>query len=77
MSATVTLEEAQARLSDIVHKLGKGEEIAILEGQEVVARIVGERPPARKPREPGNCKGMITLLVEDDEHLKHFEDYMP
>jgi hypothetical protein len=25
---------------------------------------------SRQPRKPGNCKGMITLLVEDDEHLE-------
>ena len=32
--------------------------------------------PQRLPRVPGNCKGMITLLIEDDEHLKDFEEYM-
>jgi hypothetical protein len=25
---------------------------------------------------PGNCKGMITLAVEDDEHLQDFEEHM-
>ena len=25
-----------------------------------------------EPRKPGNCQGMITLLVEDDEHLEGF-----
>lgn len=24
----------------------------------------------------GSCKGMMTIVSEDDEHLKDFEDYM-
>jgi hypothetical protein len=42
-----------------------------------VAKLVGARPTNGKRREPGNCKGMITLLVEDEEHLKDFAEYMP
>ena len=45
--------------------------------QQPVVTLVGQWPSERKPRVPGNCKGMITLAVEDDEHLKDFEDYMP
>ena len=32
--------------------------------------------PARQPRKPGNCKGMLTILAEDDEHLQDFAEYM-
>ena len=39
-----------------------------------VARLVREKPPLRQRRQPGNCIGMITLLVEDDEHLEGFEE---
>jgi hypothetical protein len=35
-----------------------------------VTKLVSEAPKPRQPRQPGNCKGMITLLVEDDEHLE-------
>ena len=38
---------------------------------------MGKSVPPRKPRVLGNCKGMITLLVEDDEHLEGFAEYMP
>ena len=24
----------------------------------------------------GNCRGMLTIVAEDDEHLKDFEEYM-
>ena len=76
MSATITVEEAQTRLPELIGKLAPGEEIIITQDQQPVARLVGERPPARQPRVPGNCKGLITLLVEDDEHLQDFEEYM-
>jgi antitoxin (DNA-binding transcriptional repressor) of toxin-antitoxin stability system len=77
MSATMTVEEAQNRLLELVGKLAPGEEIIITQDQQPVARLVGQRPPGRRPRVPGNCKGLITLLVEDEEHLKDFEEYMP
>jgi prevent-host-death family protein len=78
MPATVTVEEAQAKLADLIGRLSLGEEIVITKDQEPVAKLVGQRPSGRQPRVPGNCKGMISLAVEDDdEHLKDFEDYMP
>jgi antitoxin (DNA-binding transcriptional repressor) of toxin-antitoxin stability system len=76
MSRAITVEEAQSSLPELIGKLAPGEEILITQDQQPVARLVGERPAERKPRVPGNCKGLITLLVEDDEHLKDFEEYM-
>jgi antitoxin (DNA-binding transcriptional repressor) of toxin-antitoxin stability system len=76
MSRAISLEEAQTRLPELIGLLVPGEEILITRDQQTVARLVGERPAERKPRVPGNCKGLITLLVEDDEHLKDFEEYM-
>jgi prevent-host-death family protein len=76
MSSTITVEEAQAKLTELIGRLSPGEEIVITQNQEPVAKLVGQRPSERKPRVPGNCKGMITLAVEDDEHLKDFEEYM-
>lgn len=77
MSTTFTIEEAQARLPEIIGGLAPGVEVIITDGRQPVARLSGDRGSARKPREPGNCRGMITLLVEDDEHLKDFAEYMP
>jgi prevent-host-death family protein len=76
MSTIVSVEEAQARLKELIHRLAPGEEVVITENQQPVAKLVSEQLPQRKPRVPGKCKGMITLLVEDDEHLKDFEEYM-
>ena len=77
MSTTITLEEAQSRLGELVRTLTLGDEVVITQNQEPIAKLVGQRRSERKPRIPGNCKGMITLAVEDDEHLKDFEEYMP
>lgn len=77
MSVTITLEEAQAKLKDLVHQLEPGDEIIMTENQHTVAGLVSENPQQRKPRVAGLGKGMITLLVEDDEHLDGFAESMP
>ncbi len=77
MPTTVGLDEAQARLKEIIAGLGPDDEVVIIDHNRPVARLVGGGKAERRPRHAGNCKGMITLLVEDEEHLKHFEEYMP
>jgi antitoxin (DNA-binding transcriptional repressor) of toxin-antitoxin stability system len=75
MSTTITIDEAQATLKNPIHRLAPGDEVIITENQQPVAKLLGEPAKTRKPRLPGNCKGMITLLVEDDEHLEGFAPY--
>jgi len=75
----VTIQEAQARLRDLIHKLTPGEEVVITENDQPVARLVSELPkpkPALRPP-PGLGKGIITIVSDDDEHLKDFAEYMP
>jgi antitoxin (DNA-binding transcriptional repressor) of toxin-antitoxin stability system len=79
MSTTISIDEAQARLKDLIHQLTTGEEVIITEDQQPVARLVGERPsPARSPRPgPGLCKGMITYMAPDfDAPLEDMREYM-
>ena len=76
MSVPITVEEAQTKLPELIRMLAPGEEIIITQDQRPVARLVGERSTQSRPRVPGNCRGLITLLVEDEEHLKDFEEYM-
>jgi prevent-host-death family protein len=74
--AVVTIQEAQAGLPDLIHKLVPGDEVVITENNRPVAKLVAS--PADKPRPiPGRCKGMLTILAEDDEHLQDFKEYMP
>ena len=73
--ATVTIQEAQAKLADLIHRLTPGEEVVITENDQPVAKLVASR--AEKPRPlPGRCKGMLTIVADDDEHLKDFAEYM-
>jgi prevent-host-death family protein len=76
---TVTIQEAQAKLSDLIHQLTPGEEVVITENNAPVAKLVSELPkpkPSLRPP-PGLGKGFITIISDDDEHLKDFEEYMP
>ena len=77
--ATVTIQEAQAKLPDLIHKLMPGDELVITENNQPVAKLVSE-PPKQKPglRPPsGLGKGCITIIMDDDEHLKDFAEYLP
>jgi hypothetical protein len=40
------------------------------ENQNPVAKLVVAPVKQRKPRKPGNCKGMIALLVEASRHRR-------
>lgn len=72
----VTVQEAQAKLPDLIHTLKPGDEVVITENNQPVAKLVASA--AEKPRpQPGRGKGMLTILVEDDEHLEDFKEYMP
>ena len=78
MSTAMPLDEAQANLRAIVMQLGEGDDVVIMDGNRVVARIVGEHRSAKSGRPaPGFAKGMITIVEDDDEHLKDFAEYMP
>jgi prevent-host-death family protein len=79
VSATITIEEAQAKLKELIHQLAPGEEVIITENQQPVAKLVNQ-PPKPKPGlrlPPGLGKGFITVIADDDEHLKDFEEYVP
>ena len=72
MSHTVTLREAAANLTKIVGSLGPGDEVVLTENDRPVAKIVGGGRPEVRPRKPGNCRGLLTILTEDEEHLADF-----
>jgi prevent-host-death family protein len=72
----MTIEEAQAKLSEVIDKLAPGEEVIITRNEQPVAKLVGQQRPIRKPRRPGSAKGKLVILAEGDEHLKDFKDYM-
>lgn len=73
MSTIIAIEEAQASLKDIIAKLGPRDEVVITQNNRPVARLVATAKP--KPQF-GNCRGMLAIVSEDDEHLADFESYM-
>jgi PIN domain nuclease of toxin-antitoxin system/antitoxin (DNA-binding transcriptional repressor) of toxin-antitoxin stability system len=76
---TITIEEAQANLKRLIHRLAPGEALIITENERPVAKLVNEavkQALVRRPP-PGLGKGFITVISDDDEHLKDFREYMP
>lgn len=76
MLETVTLEEAQSSLPELVERLKPGTEILITHNDQPVAELHSPAGALPQPRF-GNCQGALTILIEDDEHLRDFKEYMP
>jgi prevent-host-death family protein len=76
MPVTVALEEAQARLAELIEQLALGEEIVITRDERPVAKLIGQRQADQKPRQPGSMKGGILFMADDfDAPLEDFEEY--
>ncbi len=71
--STITLEEAQARLPELIEHLAPGEELVITSNAFPVATLVG--PVSRIPFPVfGRGRGKIVILSDDDDHLRDFEE---
>ena len=73
---TVSLAEAQAHLPELLEKVAAGHEFVITQDNTPLAHMVPVRKDKLQPQF-GSCKGMITIVKDDDEHLEHFKEYMP
>lgn len=76
MPQTMTVDEAAAKLPELVDSLRAGDEVVLTQNDRAVAKLVGHGV-RRRSRQPGNCKGMLIVLSEDEDHLADFKDYMP
>ena len=74
---TVTIQEAQSRLTDLIHRLSPGEEVVITENDQPVARIVPTSVGAKKAaRQLGTMKGSVLYMAPDfDAPLEDFKEY--
>ena len=73
---TVTIEQAQASLKELVDRTTLGEKVVITRDNKAVAELVpvtADRPA----RKPGFAKGVLTIVADDEEHLEDFKAYMP
>ncbi|HEY6329664.1 MAG TPA: type II toxin-antitoxin system prevent-host-death family antitoxin [Blastocatellia bacterium] len=76
MSSMVTVQEAQARLEELIARLEPGDEMVITKNDVPVARLVAEGRVEKRERQPGSAVGKFFVHTEDDEHLEDFEEYM-
>ncbi len=71
----INLDEARARLPDLVEAAMRGEEIFIvLEGERLVQLV--PIPPKRRAQF-GSAKGLITISDDFDAPLPDFDEYTP
>ena len=89
---TVTLEEAQARLPELIESLSDRDSIVITKNTKPSAQIFRfdvirndsmasetvnhDREIKAADRKPGECAHMLISYIDDDEHLKDFEEYL-
>jgi antitoxin (DNA-binding transcriptional repressor) of toxin-antitoxin stability system len=73
--AIISIEEAQARLPELIHSLVPGDEVLITENDHTVARLIITRRPENTPRQLGTLKGTVLYMAPDfDAPLDDFED---
>jgi antitoxin (DNA-binding transcriptional repressor) of toxin-antitoxin stability system len=76
MLTTISIQEAQSNLSELIHKLLPGEEVVITEGDLPVARLVPAAAPPSS-RKLGTMKGTVRYMAPDfDAPLDDFKEYM-
>lgn len=72
---TVSIEQAQLKLAELVNRTRGGEEIVITQNGRSVAKIVADPGQAITPK-LGFAKGKLRIISEDEDHLKDFAEYM-
>lgn len=73
---TLTIQEAQAQLPDLIHHLSFGEEVVITENNQPIAKLVIGEPKKQWPCKAGSAKGKIWIAPDFDEPLEEFKEYM-
>ena len=65
--ATVSIQEAQSHLSDIIHRLTPDDELVITENDQPVAKLARTEPQGQWPCKAGSAKGKIWMAPDFDE----------
>jgi len=69
---TIPIEEAQAKLSELIDHLQADDEVIITKNNQPVARLLPSVGPIETPR------GTVTYMAPDFEApLDEFQEYMP
>ena len=72
MQTTMAVEDIKLTLPELLDSLSPGDEVILTRNRQPVAKLVSEKPPEPKRRIPGLGKGMITIIADDEDHLKDF-----
>lgn len=73
---TVTIQEAQAKLSELIEQLAPGEEITITDRDQPLAQVKKAQPTSW-PCQAGTAKDKILWIAPDfDAPLDDFQEYM-
>ena len=73
--ATVTIQEAQAHLPQLLEQLGPGEEFTITQQGEPLAQVK-KTERTSWPCKAGSAQGKIHLAADFDAPLDDFKEYM-
>lgn len=75
---SLSIDEAQLKLHDVVHGLTPGDEVLIVENDRPVARLLpADLMPRPTPRELGTMRGTVLYMAPDfDAPLEEFKEYM-
>jgi prevent-host-death family protein len=75
--STITIQEAQAQLSDLIHRLTPGDEVVITENNKPVAKLARTEPKKQWPCKAGSAKKTLHRMAWDfDAPLNEFKEYM-
>jgi prevent-host-death family protein len=75
---TVTIQQAQTTLSELIHRLSLGDEVVITENDRPVARLVPTSEIKQTSfRQLGTMKGTVLYMAPDfDAPLDEFKECM-
>ena len=83
---TISLQEAQTQLADLIHQMGPDAELVITENDRPVARLITATTPQGKPSRPrppvtgvpkaGSCQGLFVVPPDFKEPLEELREYM-
>ena len=78
MPVTISVNEAQTKLKELIDKLAPGEEVILTDNQQPVATLRATAPAsARKPRQLGTLKGSVLYMAPNFDALPEgFEEYV-
>jgi antitoxin (DNA-binding transcriptional repressor) of toxin-antitoxin stability system len=76
MSTTVTLQEAQEKLPDLIEQLQPGEEMTIAEKGQPLARLTKASRTSWPCRAGSYKKAEFWMAPDFDAPLDEFKDYM-